>query len=65
MRDYRVRYYAKGMDAARELDTTGDDGRPVDSYKLVFWPALPAPDEVVKQTSNDAAYWHRERGSAR
>jgi hypothetical protein len=29
-----------------------------DHYLLQFWPAPPAPDRIVKQTSASAAYWH-------
>jgi hypothetical protein len=57
--DYRVRYSARGMDAGKEADTLDDDAEPVDSYLLQFWPAPPAPDAVIKQTSEQAAYWHK------
>lgn len=56
--DYRVRYCANGMDAAREQDTRMDDEPQLDSYLLQFWPAPPRPDEVIRQTSQLAAYWH-------
>ncbi|MGW2419585.1 hypothetical protein ACWC0C_10070 [Streptomyces sp. NPDC001709] len=56
--DHRVRYCAKGMDAAHEEDTRLDDEPQLDSYLLQFWPAPPAPDRVVHQTSQAAAYWH-------
>ncbi|MCI2423497.1 hypothetical protein MOQ72_39425 [Saccharopolyspora sp. K220] len=56
--NYRVRYCATGMDQAREADTILDDGPPLDRYLLQFWPSPPAPDQVVKQTSDSAAYWH-------
>ncbi|WP_308407496.1 hypothetical protein [Streptomyces olivochromogenes] len=56
--DYRVRYCAKDMDAARERDTRLDDEPQLDSYLLQFWPAPPSPDRVLKQTSGSAAYWH-------
>ncbi|WP_290058980.1 hypothetical protein [Amycolatopsis solani] len=46
--DYRVRYSATGM----------DDGDGPESSLLQFWPAPPAPDAVVRQTSAAAAYWH-------
>ncbi|MEV5440644.1 hypothetical protein AB0K80_32270 [Streptomyces sp. NPDC052682] len=55
--DYRVRYCARGMDAGHRMDTRLD--RPqADRYLLQFWPAPPAPDRVLKQTSAIAAYWH-------
>ncbi len=57
--DYRVRYSARGMDAGHAADTILDGEPMVDSYLLQFWPAPPAPDCIVKQTSENAAYWHR------
>lgn len=56
--DYRVRYCARGMQHGHDLDTGQDHDRPADSYSLAFWPAPPAPDQMVKQTSEIAAYWH-------
>ncbi|HEX3781665.1 MAG TPA: hypothetical protein VHX38_18540 [Pseudonocardiaceae bacterium] len=56
--DYRVRYSAFGMDAAREQDTRLDDEPQLDRYLLQFWPSPPAPDAVVKQTSRYGVYWH-------
>ncbi|MFJ3307444.1 hypothetical protein ACIPSA_30985 [Streptomyces sp. NPDC086549] len=55
--DYRVRYCAQGMDQARELDTRLDEPQQ-DRYLLQFWPAPPKPDEVIRQTTSTAAYWH-------
>ncbi|HXU69809.1 MAG TPA: hypothetical protein VN947_10795 [Polyangia bacterium] len=57
-RDYRVRYSARGMDAAHEQDTVVDGEPIIDSYLLEFWPAAPAAQRIVKQTSANAAYWH-------
>ncbi|MFI1423106.1 hypothetical protein ACH4VX_35150 [Streptomyces sp. NPDC020731] len=57
--DYRVRYRARGMDEGRELDTRVDGEPQTDSYLLQFWPAPPSPDRVIRQTSRNAAYWHR------
>jgi hypothetical protein len=56
--DYRVRYAARGMDAGHAADTIIEGEEPVDSYWLWFWPAAPAPDRVLKQTSVTAKYWH-------
>ncbi len=56
--DWRVRFCASGMDAAWEADTRLDDQRQLDRYLLQFWPAPPGPDQVLKQTSATAAYWH-------
>lgn len=54
---YRARYQGRAMQTANELDTNDND-TPVDTYRLDLWPAPPAPDRVVKQTSTVAAYWH-------
>ncbi|WP_116114453.1 hypothetical protein [Amycolatopsis ruanii] len=55
---YRVRYCASGMDRARERDTRLDGEPLLDRYLLQLWPAPPAADAVVRQTSAIAAYWH-------
>ncbi len=59
---YRARYSAAGMDAARiaEVEQVDSDGaaEPVDRYLLQLWPAPPAPDRVVRQTSDNAAHHH-------
>ncbi|WP_202867816.1 hypothetical protein [Kribbella pittospori] len=57
--DYRVRYCGWGMDAGHQAAPPMDDEPLVDRYLVQFWPAPPAPDRVVKQTSAQAAYWHR------
>lgn len=54
---YRVRYCARDMDRGQEVDTYVE-GEPVDFYALTFWRGNLAPDIVVKQTSQAAAYWH-------
>ena len=54
---YRARYQGRAMQAANELDTNIND-TPVDSYRLDLWPAPPALDRIVKQTSTIAAYCH-------
>ncbi|WP_433164513.1 hypothetical protein [Kribbella sp. CA-247076] len=56
--DYRVRYSAWGMDAGHQAGPPMEDEPLVDRYLLQFWPAPPAPDRVVKQTSAQAAYRH-------
>ncbi|MET8021166.1 hypothetical protein [Streptomyces decoyicus] len=56
--DYRVRYCANGMDEADQQDPGLDDEPQLDCYLLQFWPAPPAPDRVLRQTSAIAAYWH-------
>lgn len=57
--DYRVRYSAWNMDAGHQAGPPMDDEPLVDRYLLQFWPARPAPDRVVKETSKKAAYWHK------
>lgn len=57
--DYRVRYCARGMDRAREQDARLEDELPLDRYLLQFWLAPPAPDRVLKQTSEVAKSEHR------
>ncbi|WP_460653704.1 hypothetical protein [Kribbella endophytica] len=56
--DYRVRYSGWGMDTGHQSAGPMDDEPLVDRYLLQFWPAPPAPDRVLKQTSAQAAYWH-------
>jgi hypothetical protein len=56
--DYRVRYSATGMDRARARDTLLAGEPLLDRYLLQFWPALPAPDAVIYETSRCAAYWN-------
>ncbi|MCO8269030.1 hypothetical protein M1L60_00335 [Actinoplanes sp. TRM 88003] len=60
VRSLRARLSASGMDAGHDADTTPDDGTSPDRYLLELWPAAPAADAVVRQTSDIAAYWHRE-----
>lgn len=56
--DYRVRYSGTAMDAGRERDTRLGGEPRQDNYLLQFWPAPPAPDVVVRESSAIAAYWH-------
>jgi hypothetical protein len=50
----RARYCGSGLDEAHRYDEPG-----ADRYLLAIWPAPPAPDVIVRQTSAYAAYWHR------
>ena len=59
---YRVRVSAWGRDAGRDGELA--DGL-VDWYVIDLWHAAPRPDEIVRTTSADAAYWHEEIGSRR
>jgi hypothetical protein len=58
--DYRVRYCGWGMDAGHQAGPQMDGEPLVDRYLLQFWPAPPEPDQVIKQTSAQAAYWHHK-----
>jgi hypothetical protein len=59
-RSYRARYSASGMDEGKHIDVVPDDEPVVDRYLLQFWPAEPATDAVLKQTSTVARRWHEE-----
>lgn len=62
---HRVRYCGHDMDAGNELDTSDEDEPAPDRYLLQLWPAPPAPDAIVEQTSAIAGYWHSvARGEA-
>lgn len=54
---YRARYYARDMDAGRELDTNTTSSA-VDTYRIDLWRAGRAADRIIKRTSECAAYWH-------
>ena len=56
--DLRVRYSALGMDLGRAKDTRLQGEPALERYLLQFWPAPPLPDQVLKQTSGTASYWH-------
>jgi hypothetical protein len=60
---YRVRYCARGMDAARDVESNYD-GELIDTYVLQFWPGPPGPDRILRQTSSCAAYWHQAHRQA-
>ncbi|GEL99296.1 hypothetical protein [Cellulomonas terrae] len=54
---YRARWSASGMDAAH-ANGIPEGGSAPDRYLLQLWPAPWGPDEVVRQSSKLAAYWH-------
>lgn len=64
--DYRVRYLAidmhryEGDEDDDDFDSFDPEEEPpcVGRYLLQFWPAPPAPDLILRQTSAAAAYWH-------
>ena len=51
---YRLRYHARGMDAAQQADTSEE---PIDEYLLQIWPEPHKEPAVVKLTSDTAQYW--------
>ena len=52
---WRVRWCARRFGE----DPEDDDARaPIEHYALQFWPALHAPDTVLRQRSAKAAYWN-------
>jgi hypothetical protein len=59
---YRVRVSARGRDAG--ADGAFADGA-VDFYLLEIWPAPTQPDSIIRSTSANAEYWHREVGNRR
>jgi hypothetical protein len=56
---HRVRLCASNMDAGREADPDGDE-MGVDSYLLQLWPAVAAPDAIVRVGSRFAEHEHAE-----
>ena len=54
---YRARWCANRMDEGYDGARLDDDPE-TDRYLLQLWPAPPAPDAVVRQGSDCAAYWH-------
>ncbi|NMO52306.1 hypothetical protein HH310_14000 [Actinoplanes sp. TBRC 11911] len=54
----RARYCATAMDAARKADTVLAEQATIDRYLLALWPAAPAPDAIVRLTSEAAQSWH-------
>jgi hypothetical protein len=59
---YRVRVGARGRDAGAE-DEFADEV--VDFYVIQLWPSPPRPDEILRTTSANAAYWHGDVGRRR
>tara|TARA_R110002049_G_C8824969_1_gene534877 strand:- start:49 stop:597 length:549 start_codon:yes stop_codon:yes gene_type:complete len=65
--DYRVRYSIVGLDNDYDYDEDDDEyfQKPVpgQKYLIEIWPQEKSRDQIVKQTSMEAAYWHKEWGS--
>ena len=63
---HRARYCAAEMDEGNRLDTPDEGEQAPDRYLLQLWPAPQAPEAVVREGSEIAAYWHRvARGEER
>ena len=59
---YRVRYSGRGLDAASSADVVGVADPPIDHYLVQFWPSRESlEDRIVRQMSDQAAYWNRRR----
>lgn len=56
---HRARYCAAAMDEGSRLDTPEEGEQAPDRYLLQLWPAPQAPEAVVREGSEIAAYWHR------
>ncbi|GID56725.1 hypothetical protein Aco03nite_051290 [Actinoplanes couchii] len=59
----RARFCGTAMDAAGDEVAMLDVDPSVDRYLLALWPADPAPETVVRQTSDLAGRWHEEARS--
>lgn len=59
---YRLRVSATGRDEGHAGEFA--EGT-VDDYLLQLWPAPWQPDAILRTSSQDASYWHREVGSRR
>lgn len=59
LRSYRARWSATAMEAGNEVDTVLEGEQAPDRYELCLWPDdEPRADEIVRQGSEIAAYWH-------
>ena len=61
---YRARWSDSGMDAGRQHERYEAAEPVVERCLLQLWPAPPAPDAVLRETSAHASYWHREARTA-
>lgn len=46
------------MDSAHQAGPRRRGEPPIDHYLIQLWPAPTAPDAVLRQTSDQAGYWH-------
>ncbi|SEE86719.1 hypothetical protein SAMN04489740_2853 [Arthrobacter alpinus] len=59
---YRMRVSASGRDEGRDGEFFHGV---VDTYLVQLWPDNLKPDAILRATSEDGQYWHREFGSRR
>ena len=57
---HRVRLSARHYEAGRKHERYKRKQRVRDSYLLQFWPAVMAPDQIVKVKAPSAQYWHTQ-----
>ena len=66
--DYRVRYSIEGFDKDYDDVEEDDDEElkpiPGQKYLVQFWLQSHQPDEIIKKTSESAAYWHNSNRSS-
>lgn len=55
---YRIRYSAKNFGKAEETGQL-DEGD-IEFYVVEIWPAVYSKDRIIKSTSDNAHYWHKE-----
>lgn len=60
--EYRIRVSARGRDVGRADESA--EGV-VDFYRIELWPSPVRDDEIVRVSSEDAAYWHDTWGNRR
>ena len=57
--EYRVRYSIAAMDKDYEDDSDFEQPISGQRYLIQLWPSDQRPDEIIKRSSEIAAYWHR------
>jgi hypothetical protein len=64
--NYRVRYCIEGLDKDYDYDVEDDDyfemPVPGQKYLIQIWPQNLEQDKIVKQGSEESAYWHNTHG---
>ena len=60
--NFRVRYCIDGMDKDYDEASDFDAPLPGQRHLIQIWSSEAKPDKVVKQSSDMAAYWHKQWG---